>query len=169
MMEKNNAGPAYKSPSYSQLGTIADPSLSMLRDQIKKVMIPMLIKIFQLKLELSQAISLPSRLQPKAKESPEEITSQLKNLDEDLKLLILWCENSRHQISKALSASEEEHKSASKATTGSPAHPFVSKSFSEALSAQPPLFKSKEEIPSEETSSSSQPETKKTWWQRFFS
>ena len=48
---------------FSQAGAINDPSLNQLRDQIKKVMIPLLIKTFQLKLELNQSLSLPSRLQ----------------------------------------------------------------------------------------------------------
>ncbi len=64
---------------FSQAGSIEDLSLTQLRDHIKKVMIPLLIKSFQLKLELSQAISLPSRLQPlKQKQSSEEIIQQLK-------------------------------------------------------------------------------------------
>ena len=127
----------------------------------------MLIKIFQLKLELSQSISLPSRLQPKSKESPENISSQLKNLDEDLKLLSLWCDSSRNQIAKALKVSEEEQKSATQATADDPsAHPSVSKSFSDALSAQPALFRDLPPLPPEMPV---EKKNKKTWWQKFFS
>lgn len=162
----DNATSAHKSPSYSQLGSISDPSLNTIRDQIKKVMIPMLIKIFQLKLELSQSISLPSRLQPKSKESPENISSQLKNLDEDLKLLSLWCESSRNQIAKALKVSEEEQKSTTQAIADSSAHPAVSKSFSDALSSQTTLFRDLPPLPPEKPV---EKKTKKTWWQKIFS
>lgn len=71
-------------------------------------MIPLLIKIFQLKLELNQAMSLPSRLQPKSITSPAELLAELAQLDEDLKTLELWCESARNQIAKAQSIPEEE-------------------------------------------------------------
>lgn len=137
--------------SPSQLGTISDTSLSSLRDQIKKVMIPMLIKIFQLKLELSQAVSLPSRLQPKSQETPDSLLTQLRLLDEDLKLLSLWCESARGQITKALTLPNEERASLSKTTTTPSApHPGIAKSFSTAMTSAP--------------SSSEKP---KKWWHRF--
>lgn len=128
----------------------------------------MLIKIFQLKLELSKSISLPSRLQPKSKESPEQIAGQLKTLDEDLKLLSLWCESSRNQIAKALSISEEEQKAATKTTATSTPHPSVAKSFSDALSAQSTLFKPKEQKRKEEPVAPTVSSPKKAWWQKFF-
>lgn len=160
---------SHKSPSYSQLGAISDPSLGSLRDHIKKVMIPMLIKIFQLKLELSQAISLPSRLQPKSKESPEQITAQLKNLDEDLNLLRMWCESARNQVAKALSVPEEEQRNTTATTTSSTPHPSVAKSFSDALSAQSSLFKAKEEAREAISEAPAASKEKKTWWKQFFS
>ncbi len=160
---------SHKSPFYSQLGAISDPSLGSLRDHIKKVMIPMLIKIFQLKLELSQSISLPSRLQPKSKESPEQITAQLKSLDEDLHLLRMWCDSARNQVAKALNICEEEQKTTPKATVHSEPYSSVAKSFSDALSAQSSLFKAKEKPrdPISEVPPAS--EEKKTWWKQFFS
>lgn len=126
-----------KTPNYTQAGTISDPSLGGLRDQIKKIMIPMLIKIFQLKLELSQSISLPSRLQRTDKESADTTLNEIKKLDEDLKLLILWCQNCRNQIGKAVSLADEEQKAGMNPTsTDTVHHPHVSKSFSEAINAQ---------------------------------
>jgi hypothetical protein len=151
-----------KSPTYSQAGTIADPSLNGLRDQIKKIMIPMLIKIFQLKVELNQSISLPSRLQATQKESPDTTLEELKKLDEDLKLLILWCHSCRNQIAKALSIPEEEQKE--KTTTMADPDPVISKSFSDVVSAQPPLFKVD---PLEPLPVPSVTASKPKWWQKF--
>lgn len=159
---------SHKSPSYSQLGAISDPSLGSLRDHIKKVMIPMLIKIFQLKLELNQSISLPSRLQPKSKESPEQIMAQLKNLDEDLHLLRQWCESARNQIAKAMSVCEEEQRSTTTTTSSTP-HPSVAKSFSDALSAQSSLFRVKEEPPKGPSEPLAKSKEKKGLWKQFFS
>ncbi len=45
-----------KSSQFSQTSSLKEPALSQLRDQIKKVMIPLLIKTFQFKLELSQSL-----------------------------------------------------------------------------------------------------------------
>ena len=133
---------APKTPSYTQAGTIVDPSLSGLRDQIKKIMIPMLIKIFQFKLELSQSISLPSRLQRAEKESPDETLNELKKLNEDLKLLVLWCQSCRNQISKALSLPDEEQKEGMNPSSAhTPFNPGVSKSFSDAVSLQSGRFR----------------------------
>src|SRR5260221_3121203 len=96
---------------FTQTGSVADPTLGQLRDQIKKVMIPLLIKTFQFKLELAQSLSLPSRLQSqKNQRSPEDIIGQLKTLDHDLKVLHLWCQSCRSQIQKALSVPEEERR-----------------------------------------------------------
>lgn len=158
-----------KSSHFTQAGSLNDPSLSQLRDQIKKVMIPLLIKIFQLKLELNQSLSLPSRLQnQKSKRSPEEILEQLKTLDNDLNLLLLWCQSCRNQINKALSTPEEEQKN-TVATSSTPTHPAVAKSFSEALSAQTSFFQqqaTQEKIKGDlkATSSSS---SQKTWWKKL--
>ena len=95
----------------SQRSGIGDSSLNSLREQIKQAMIPLLIKVFHWKTELSQSMSPPSLL-PKAllKQPPEEVVSQLKKLDEDLHLLIQWCQSSRNQIGKALDVAAEEQK-----------------------------------------------------------
>lgn len=174
MIDQNNIsnleGPL---PQFSHAGSLEDPSLNQLRDHIKKTMIPLLIKSFQLKLELSQAISLPSRLQPaKQKQSSEEIILQLEQLDKDLQVLILWCQSCRKQVKKAMILPEEEMKSIVSPSATSPSHPGVSKSFSDAVSAQaalspsPFILKSSaQETPSQDTSI--QPKRKR-WWQKIF-
>lgn len=159
-----------KSPSYSPLGAMSDSALNTLRDQIKKTMIPLLIKIFQLRLDLNQSISLPSRLQPKSTESPESILAQLRSLDEDLKLLVLWCESSRNQIAKALNLSEEEALSIVKASMTSSldasSDPFnkASKSFSSAFCTPIPPTDVEEEPSAPSLEKASPKKTKRFWW-----
>lgn len=89
----------------SKLSSISDVHLSELKNQIKKVMIPLLIKIFELKLAAQQA-NTPSRLYKKSSESPEEIRSKLQKLDADLQLLYLWVISCKKQIEKALDETE---------------------------------------------------------------
>src|ERR1700722_791617 len=130
------------SQHFAQAGTLVDPSLSQLRDQIKKVMIPLLIKTFKYKLELSQSLSLPSRLKSqKNQRSSEEIIEHLKILDSDLKILLLWCQSCRSQIQKAMSVSEEDQKPPVTAVTPSSANTVISKSFSDVVSSQSSFFK----------------------------
>jgi len=158
-----------KSSYFTQAGALRDPSLNQLRDQIKKVMIPLLIKTFQLKLELSQTLSLPSRLQSlKDQRSSEEVLEQLRTLDNDLKVLLLWCQSSRSQIQKALKTPEEEQKN-TVATSSSAAHPGVSKSFSEAVSAHSSFFQKKQAIDKGEDLSSEGSDAlpQKKWWEKI--
>lgn len=160
-----------KIPNYTQAGTIADSSLSGLRDQIKKIMIPMLIKIFQLKLELSQSISLPSRLQSTSLDSPDTTLTELKKLDEDLKLLVLWCQSCRNQISKAMSIPEEEQKEPLTTTSSETEHnPMVSKSFSEAMTSHSTRYQVGANAPSDEEPSgeSSSTSSKTSWLKKMF-
>lgn len=143
---------------------MSDSALNTLRDQIKKTMIPLLIKVFQLKLELNQSISLPSRLQPKSTEPPEAILAQLQSLDEDLKLLMLWCESSRHQIAKALTVSEEETSPIKTTMISSPNTTLeqfnkASKSFSSAFCTPVPPIAA-QSVPSLEKPK----KTKRFWW-----
>ncbi len=67
-----------KTTHFVQAGTLSDPSLIQLRDQIKKVMIPLLIKTFQFKLELSQSLSLPSRLKHQKNALPKRLSNSSK-------------------------------------------------------------------------------------------
>jgi membrane-associated HD superfamily phosphohydrolase len=153
---------------FAQAGALHDQSLKQLRDQVKKVMIPLLIRIFQLKLELSQSISLPSRLQSfKSKKSSDELIEQLKELDKDLKVLLLWCQSCQTQIQKALSTPEEELKSEMK-TSSLEANPAVAKSFTEALAAQASRLQAAV-LPerSQERDPPSHLALKKRWWHKL--
>jgi hypothetical protein len=113
-----------------------DPGLRQLKGQIKSVMIPLLIKVFQLRLEVQQATSPPSRLESsKPKPSLEELTKQLNHLNADLKLLHIWNQSCQTQIQKVLNEAEEGR---SKCLNNSiqqdyKLHPSVQKSFEGAL------------------------------------
>ena len=87
---------------------LSDPSLKDLRERIKKAMIPLLIKVFELKLAASQAARPPSRLQKKSQQTPEEIRATLKGLHQDLHHLNIWTVSAQKQIEKALNESEEK-------------------------------------------------------------
>jgi hypothetical protein len=151
---------------FAQTGALNEPSLNQLRDQIKKVMIPLLIKTFQCKLELDQSLSLPSRLQnSKTSYTPEEIEEQLRTLDNDLKVLHLWCQSCRSQIQKALTPPEEEQKN-TVAASASSSHPAVAKSFNEAVSAQ--SFFREQQLSQEKEEAASTEKPQKTWWEKLF-
>jgi hypothetical protein len=158
-----------KSSHLTQTGPLNEPSLSQLRDQIKKVMIPLLIKTFQLKLELTQSLSLPSRLQNQSSHrSPKEILDQLKTLDNDLKGLLLWCQSCRSQIHKALTIPEDE-KMNTVTTPPSDANPAVARSFNEAIAAQSSFF---QQQPTQEKEKDSLTDPldaspQKTWWDKL--
>ncbi len=154
---------------FTQTGALSEPSLGQLRDQIKKVMIPLLIKTFQYKLELSQSSSMPSRLKSsKDHLSLEEIKEQLSTLDSDLKVLLLWCQSCRSQIQKALTLPDEEQKK-TVASSATSAHPAVAKSFSEAISANSSFFQqqSSQENREHTLSNPSGTDSQKTWWEKL--
>ncbi len=159
-----------KSAHFTQTSALNDPSLSQLRDQIKKVMIPLLIKIFQLKLELNQSLSLPSRLQSqKNQRTSHEILAQLNTLDNDLHLLLLWCQSCRHQINKAIVSSGEEQKNTVATTSASTPHPAIAKSFHEALSAQTSFFQqhSPKEMENGKPEAAPAASCQKSWWKKL--
>lgn len=81
-------------------GTLIDPSLSDLRNQIKNTMMPLLITVFELK-NGSQMLP-PSRLYNRAEVPLDEIREQLENLGKDLNLLSLWVQGAQRQVEKAL-------------------------------------------------------------------
>lgn len=85
---------------YSIAEKIHDTALSQLREEIKKVMLPLLIRVFELKQASMQ--QLPSRLQKTVEVSHEEIRRELTVLQEDLHRLSLWCKSSQNQVNKAL-------------------------------------------------------------------
>ena len=101
-MLQNDTDTQNNDPTEKRAPTHSDSNLNQLRAQIKKVMIPLLIRIFELKLAVQQSKTPPSRLQVKQQESTEEIASQLLTLQEDLKLLQLWCHSCQKQVERAL-------------------------------------------------------------------
>jgi hypothetical protein len=129
-----NSDPETPPPSFS---SVADPNLKHLRGQIKKVMIPLLIKIFELKLAAQAAKTPPSRLQKKMHESPEEIFHQLDQIESDLKLLNLWCVSCQKQLEKAKKEIEEIGKPPQLHTSEQTPNPAIGKSFSEAVRMPP--------------------------------
>ncbi len=113
-----------------------DPGLSQLQGQIKNVMIPLLIKIFQLRLEVQQTTSPPSRLQSsKPKVSLEDLTQQLNLLNADLKLLHIWNQSCQTQIEKVLHEADQGYSgSLGNSVKQDPKlHPSIQKSFQGAL------------------------------------
>ncbi len=82
----------------------SDADLSQLREQIKKIMIPKLIRVFELKLAAQQAVTPPSRLTGHRPDSGKlfEIQEELTKLGEDLKLLHLWVESCQNQVKRAI-------------------------------------------------------------------
>lgn len=165
MTQFDEKAPDVSFPNFTHAGVIHDPSLNQLRDQIKKVMIPLLIKIFQLKLELNQTLSPPSQIQgEKNPHSSQEIIMQLEQLDKDLKVLILWSQSCRKQIEKALIPSDEELKSPIANATSSSAHSAVSKSFANALFQHTCQEQKPKKQKEEKTSNSPSSQPKKKWW-----
>lgn len=82
--------------------------LKELRQKIKDVMIPLLIKIFQLR--QSKEEDLPTRLTNRKEKPEEEITQELHQLEEDVKQLQLWCSSCLSQIDKALHPGEQRER-----------------------------------------------------------
>ena len=171
-MTSNNEESPDKTPSKR---TISDAGLSQLREQVKSIMIPLLIKIFHLKIEAQQASSPPSRLMSSEPEGKiVDVCHQLEGLDEDLKLMIGWCQSSRNQIQKVLQEINQELKPPSSITGSfSETNPNVQKSFVDALATQKEYIKkikdshqrskplvAKTELSSEKSQSS--------WWLRIF-
>jgi len=121
---------------------VNDTSLMHLRQQIKKIMIPLLIKIFELKLAAQQNKNFPSRLQKQPLESTEKIRDQLLSMQENLKLLQLWCQSCQNQINRALKETESSSDPClPPISSDSKSYPAVEKSFSEAVFSQASRFK----------------------------
>jgi len=87
---------AEKTIHFSQLSSLQDHSLSQLRDHIKQVMIPMLIKTFQCQIDMLA--------EEKKRGAFQEASDQLKQLDRDLYTLEQWVANCRLQMQKALNS-----------------------------------------------------------------
>ncbi len=81
-----------------------DPDLSHLRERIKKIMIPNLIRVFELKFAAQQAGMPPSRLlgnRPDATKI-DEILNKLSCLKNDLELLRVWGDSCLKQVERAV-------------------------------------------------------------------
>jgi hypothetical protein len=153
------------------VGPLADPGLAMLRETVKNVMIPLLIKVFHVKLEVQQASSPPSRLQNKQPEHKvDDLIGQLSKLDEDLQLMIGWCQSCRNQVQKVITEVHQECKSPSPIHSAIHTNPAVQKSFTEALAGQNEQLKKANSYCSvtETQAASSLIEKKEKWWNRFF-
>jgi hypothetical protein len=82
----------------------SDTDLKGLREQIKRIIIPKLIRVFELKLAAQQAAAPPSRITGQRPDATKlfEIKKELDQLSSDLALLHLWCESCQKQIDRAL-------------------------------------------------------------------
>ena len=138
--------------SINASASFSDPGLSQLRKQIKNIMIPLLIKVFHLRLEVQQTKAPPSRLHSKEpKPALTELIDQLKKLDEDLAILQGWSQSCRSQIEKVLSEAEQgSQPPTNHIQAEGKGNPAVEKSFQKAVK---PI---------------SQPSTqiKRPWWRR---
>lgn len=154
--------PDEKSVHFSQLGSIQEASLAQLREQIKKVMIPLLIKTFQCQLDLISFSQEDSSSEDVQDTPLKEAYAQLRTLDHDLKNLQLWCQSCRSQIQRALTPPDEEQKTRI-ATPDLKAHPGIAKSFSKAMAVKscPEELSSS---PCQESSSPPSPSLPKAWW-----
>lgn len=78
---------------FSRIKVINNTSLIELREQIKSAMLPLLLKVFQLKIHLNT--------------SSEDLNNgesihKLKMLDKDIKTLATWCQSCSNQIQEVL-------------------------------------------------------------------
>jgi hypothetical protein len=102
---------------FSQSGSIQELSLTQLREQIKKVMIPLLIKAVQSQMDLEDT----------------EAYDQLLLLDRDLKNLQHWCQNCRSQIQIVLTPPTEEPRKFMINPDFLKAHPGIDKAWWKTL------------------------------------
>ena len=136
-----------KAVHFTQLSPLQEPSLNQLRSHIKKITIPLLIKLFHSQLDL-----IPSS-KPKEEKNfvNQEFYEQLKTLDEDLQNLQQWCQSCRDQLHKALSLPEEELKNRVATSSHSESGSSITKSFTHALtralSSERPLVSTSEPVP----------------------
>ncbi len=96
----NSLSKEEKATYFSQIGTMQDSSLTQLREQIKNVMLPLLLKVFQLKIHINKEIMLDAL--PIIESDGESIVHKLKLLDKDIKTLMMWCQACIKQIQEAL-------------------------------------------------------------------
>ena len=113
---------------------ISDPGILQLREQTKNVMIPLLIKVFQIRLEAQQLSAPPSRLTTtKSNSSLEDLSQKLTLLNEDLEKQELWIQSSRVQIEKVLSELKTPSHSLEGHVKSVSENPAIGKSFRAAI------------------------------------
>jgi len=78
----------------------SEPTLSQLEQQIKSVMIPLLMDIFALKEEAQQSKSPPTRLSIPPRRSEQEVRDRLTGLEKDLERAALWIQTCLTQVKK---------------------------------------------------------------------
>lgn len=110
-----------------------NPGLRDIRTKVKEVMIPLLVGVFEAKMTLQQAQN-PTRLHAATRESPEKLRKQLEELQEDINMLLLWCQSCKTQIGKALE--NESPRQQHTISSQSASHPAMQKSFADAINAQ---------------------------------
>jgi hypothetical protein len=138
-----------------------DSGLKTLREQVKNVMIPLLIHVFQMKLQAQQMASPPSRLQAKAPmDKAEDLREQLTALDDDLKMTMEWLYSARNHIEKILIDMESKPSERS-IRSGFSSSPNIQKSFSEAMTHK------QSDIPSEKSPPPSHDESPSLWHRIF--
>ncbi|MBI3236315.1 MAG: hypothetical protein HYZ48_01190, partial [Chlamydiales bacterium] len=91
------------------------------------------------------------------------ILSQLKSLDEDLRLLHLWCESARSQIAKAIKIPEEEKRSFSKISSNPSIDQVAKPQFQPKRASNSHALKKKEEEEEPLASPEIDPQKQK-WW-----
>lgn len=101
----NSLSKEEKETYFSQIGVIQDSSLMELRDQIKNVMLPLLLKVFQYKIHINKEIMFNTPYETIANE--KSIIHKLKLLDKDIKTLMMWCQTCNKQIQEALDIDPE--------------------------------------------------------------
>lgn len=101
----NSLSKEEKANYFSQIGTIQDPSLTQLREQIKNVMLPLLLKVFQLKIHVNKETTIDTQIN--TEDNEESNIQKLKLLDKDIKTLMLWCQTCIKQMQEATNIDPE--------------------------------------------------------------
>jgi hypothetical protein len=96
----NSLSKKKKAAYVSQIGIIQNASLIELRTHIKNIMLPLLLKVFQLKIQGNRK----NILDPFSESAVNEELSiyKLKALDKDIKTLMIWCHTCSKQIQEVI-------------------------------------------------------------------
>ncbi len=170
MVEQADSKTSHADTRASYVGPISDPGLAMLREQVKNIMIPLLIRVFHIKLEVQQASSPPSRFYSKQpEEKVQELIDQLHKLDQDLQMMIGWCQSCRSQVQKVTTEVDQELKPRSQIHSVVSSNPSVQKSYTEAISSHQDTCNQTRTLPSttEDDSAPSSLSHKPSWWDKI--